>query len=228
VRRFLHYPLPDAGELLLGDTASHHLLHVAKLPRGSTLALFDGHGREVTAELMDVEDGRAKVRLQGVVVAARPAHAVHLVLAVLKGDAMAHALRMATEAGVTHVWPVVSERTIAKGDRGERWQRILRSAAQQCGRADLPELHAVRPLAEQLMNLPPGLARFVAAPGGGAPSSIDGAAAVAVGPEGGWTDAELTRLRDQGWASLTLGRWVLRADTAVAVAVHTLTQQAGP
>ncbi len=228
MRRFLHHPLPDTGELLLGDVASHHLLQVAKLRRGSTLALFDGHGREVMAELIDVEGGLARVRLQGDVVAASPAHPIHLVLAVLKGDAMAHALRMATEAGVTHVWPVVSERTIAKGDRGERWRRILRSAAQQCGRADLPGLYAVRPLTEQLTELPMGLTRFVAAPGGGAPSPIDGAAAVAIGPEGGWTEAELTCLRDQGWESLGLGRWVLRADTAVAVAVHTLAQHVSP
>jgi 16S rRNA (uracil1498-N3)-methyltransferase len=222
MRRFLHHPLPDRGEVLLTEAASHHLLQVAKLPRGTTLGLFDGRGREVEAELIDVENGRARVRLSGPLEEARPPHVIHLVLAVLKGDAMAHGLRMATEAGVTHVWPTVTARTIAKGDRGDRWRRILHSAAQQCGRADLPELAPVRPLAEQLLQLPNGITRFVAAPGGQPAPAPHGPSAVAIGPEGGWTDAELHELHRQGWTQLGLGRWILRADTAVAVAVSSL------
>lgn len=222
MRRFLQDPLPDEGELLLGEASSHHLLQVAKLSRDSELGLFDGNGREATAVLLGAQDGRALVRIVGPVRRAQPERQVHLILAVLKGDAMAHALRMATEAGVSSVWPVLTQRTIPKGDKGDRWRRIVQSAAQQCGRADLPEVFPVRSLAQQLEQLPSVDQHFVAAPGA-EPSDVQGqTVAVAIGPEGGWTDQELQMFDAEGWQPLGLGRWVLRADTATAIAVHRL------
>ncbi len=222
MRRFLQDPLPDEGELLLGEASSHHLLQVAKLARDSELGLFDGKGREATAILIGADDGRARVRIVGPIRQARPERRVHLVLAVLKGDAMAHALRMATEAGVTTVWPVLTQRTIPKGDKGERWRRIVQSAAQQCGRADLPEVMPAGALPHQLEQLPEVDQRFVAAPGADAAPAEGRSVAVAIGPEGGWTGHELQLFEADGWQPLGLGRWVLRADTAAAVAVHHL------
>jgi len=225
MRRFPVDALPAAigDQVVLGAEASHHLLRVCRHPRGSELVVFDGSGQQGRARLAEVTaDDRAVIELVEAPSHAAPRRETWVVLAVLKGPAMERALRMGTEAGATGFQPVLSDRTVAKGDRHDRWLRVLTGAAQQCGRADVPELRPVRSLADGLSALPPGLTRFVAAPGAApAPTRSEGHA-VAIGPEGGWSPRELDAMLAADWAPLGLGGWVLRADTAVAVAVASL------
>src|SRR5699024_1577787 len=116
----------------------------------------------------------------------------------------------------THIHPFLAARSVAKGDRRDRWERIVASAAQQCGRADLPRLVPVAPLPEVLGALPP-LDLRVGHPGAPSLGPAEGPAGLVVGPEGGLTERELQRLLAHGARPMGLGRWVLRADTAVAV-----------
>jgi 16S rRNA (uracil1498-N3)-methyltransferase len=219
VRRFRVPALPAPGERLpLDAAASHHLLHVCRHPRGARLVVFDGAGSEVEVALADV-DGVAVIEGLGPPRSARPRHALHLVLALPKGPALDAALRMAVETGATHLHPALSERTIARGERPDRWERILASAAQQCGRADVPLLAPLLPLAEAAAAVPAGADRRVAVPGAERLAASEGDAAVAIGPEGGLTAREVDRLLAAGWAPMGLGEWVLRVDTAVAVAL---------
>jgi len=224
MRRFPVPALPRAaGErVVLEPGPSHHLLRVCRLPRGASLVAFDGEGHHAGAVLCDVRaDGRAVLELTEEPTRAAPASPLWVVVSVLKGPAMERALRMGTEAGATHFVPSLCERTVARGDRRRRWERVVQSAAQQCGRADVPEIAPVQPLRAAAASVPAELSRFVAAPGAGAPTTRRGAS-VAIGPEGGWTDRELDALQGDGWEPIGLGSWVLRADTAVAVAVATL------
>jgi 16S rRNA (uracil1498-N3)-methyltransferase len=219
VRRFNAPSLPRAGgEVALEPEVAHHLLDVVRITRGEHVVLFDGRGMEVRAVLRDVAAGVPVLVTVEDPRSARPEAPLHLLLAVLKGPSMDEAVRMATEAGMTDLHPVLTARSVAKGERGDRWERIARSAAQQSGRGDVPALHPLRSLDEALAALPEGLERRIALPGAPRLGPAAGAAAVLVGPEGGLTSAEVARATAARFQPFGLGRWVLRAETAAAVA----------
>lgn len=219
MRRFLVPDLPPVGKnVSLTGPAAHHLLAVARIRVGEKVELFDGQGSVGTAELLTGSSHTAVARILSVR-QATPEHAVHLLLGVAKGPSMDRAIRMATEAGVTTIHPVISKRSVARGDRGERWRRIAVSAAQQCGRGDVPTILPLLPLREA--HLPQG-ARWVAHPGSTPPQGPFLGGTVLVGPEGGLAPDELAWAADADFAPLCLGRWILRTDTAAAIAVAAL------
>lgn len=219
MRRFPVAAVVIGGPLTVDPSVAHHLLDVIRVRKGERIVVFDGHGKEATAILADVVDGAPVLIADGPIVEKAPAHELHLLLALAKGPSMDLAVRMAVEAGATHLHPVITKRSIAKGERGDRWARIVESAAQQCGRADLTEIAVVEPLDRALESLPPGVDLRVAVPGAPRPSPAIGAAAVVIGPEGGLTDAEIAEVLRAGGHAIGLGRWVLRVETAVAVAL---------
>jgi 16S rRNA (uracil1498-N3)-methyltransferase len=220
MRRFLAPSLPQVGETVrLDATASHHLLVVLRARPGERFALLDGQGHTCEARLVAEVEGRAELVAESPARSAAPERPLHLLIAHLKGDPMEHALRMAVEAGATHLHPIQAARSVPKGDRAERWARVAVSAAQQCGRADVPEVAPLRALREALAALPAGTELRVALPGAERLSPAEGACAVLVGPEGGWSPEEVRAALAAGARPMGLGTWVLRADTAAAVAV---------
>jgi 16S rRNA (uracil1498-N3)-methyltransferase len=222
VKRFFSAELGEAGDTFaLALDTSHHLVEVCRARVGQSLRLFDGAGHEATAELVDLGPP-ARVRQVGPRRRAAPQRPLWAVIAVVKGNAMEHGLRMGVEAGVTHVLPCTAERTVPKGDRHDRWLRVLTSASAQCGRADVPHLAPLASLHEQMAAVPEELPRFVAAPGAARVDPCEQGAGFAIGPEGGWSPVEIDRFVAAGWAPMGLGDWVLRADTAVAVAASLL------
>lgn len=211
-------PLPEVGQVVpLGRDDSKHLCGVLRLGPGAALELFDGTGFVVSAEIVSADKRGATARVNGPVDDRRPPHALHLGLAVLKGGAMDDALRGAVEAGVTAFHPILADRSVATGDRGDRWQRIVEGAAAQCMRADVPSIHAPAPLDEVLSRLANLPARWVATFEGSRPDPVGDDTALLVGPEGGWTDAEVAQSLAAGWRPASLGPWVLRAATAAVV-----------
>jgi 16S rRNA (uracil1498-N3)-methyltransferase len=211
-------PLPGPGTSALGPDASHHLLGVLRAPIGTAVALFDGHGHEARGRLVGTADGVAVVEV-GPVERRAPDGQLRLVLAVLKGNAMTDAIRMATEAGATEIHPVLAARSIARGERIDRWIRVAEAACQQCGRADLPSIAEIVPFRAGLEAVPRDWDRRIAHPGGHPLGPTDGDAAVVVGPEGGFTPDEIALASELGFVRTSLARHVLRADTAAADAV---------
>ena len=218
MRRFRVPSIPALGERqTLGSSGSHHLLNVIRHGRGQQLLIFDGAGMQALAELVDVQGDQAVIEVVGPSRSASPQFAVHLVIGLPKGPAMDLAVRMATEAGVTDIHPAIAERSVARGDRGDRWRRIAESAAQQCGRADVPTIHAVTKLSDVLALLPHD--RRIGVAGAPPAEPASGPVAVLVGPEGGWTAREIAVAQEGGAVAMGLGDWILRTDTAAAVAV---------
>lgn len=218
-RRYLHpHPTDPGARVELDEATSHHLLRVCRLPRGHGLVLFDGAGSEVKARLVDVRRGRAIVEVEAPVPVAPPHEQSVLLCALCKGPAFERILRMATELGATEIRPVLTARSVPRGDHPERWLRIVEAAAQQCGRPHLPRLEEVMPLSLALQgDLPP--VRLVLAPGAPEGASPVGDRALLVGPEGGLAPEEVEAARDAGFTPVGLGPWTLRADTAVAAAL---------
>ena len=143
-----HVPTAAPGARVeLPEHTAHHAREVLRLRSGAAVRVFDGAGAEYEAVLDEVSRRTVCARLAGAV-AARPESPLQLVLAVspLKGDRMELVVQKATELGVAEIWPVVTFRTDAaarpalRGSRGERWDRVASGAAEQCGRAVVPNV----------------------------------------------------------------------------------------
>ncbi|MEN0065564.1 MAG: RsmE family RNA methyltransferase [Myxococcota bacterium] len=221
----LDAPVPVNGTTLLDAATSHHLLRVRRLPRDATFIVSDGEGSLAQAQLIDVRDGRATLRIVGPWSAGPPRPPRHLVWAIPKGPALETGLRMAVEAGVTAIHLALGARSVPRSDRHDRWHRIIASACAQCGRADHPHLDPLWPtLAQAIDQVPEAVQGYIAAPGAGKPALAGEGRAVAIGPEGGFAPHELDHLLDHGWQPLGLGPHVLRSDTAAAIGVARLNQ----
>ena len=218
VRRFLIPTVSGVGEqILLDASVSHHLLRVTGIAPGEAVEIFDGDGRCAEAVLVEVRDGLAVLKVKALKQAAAPGDTVHLVLAQVRANTLDGVLRMATELGVSSVQIISTERTVAKGDKRDRWQRIVASAAAQCGRSSVPEVCPPATL-DEVMN---GLSgqRLVLCPGAEAVERIGDSVALLVGPEGGLSETEMASLVEAGWTPAGLGERILRADTAAVAAV---------
>jgi len=236
----LHVPSMSAGiqRVALPKDEAHHVTRVLRLPVGAPVRIFDGRGREWVGRL---EAGARRAESSVVVEeemtpVPEPKVAVTLAIGVLKGDQMDAVVRDATALGVAAIVPMetahvtVPPRAWQSGAAVERWQRVAVAAAKQCGRAVLPTVRPVAPLAEAL-SIRADTIWLCAEPeklGPGVISSENYArpqfssALVLVGPEGGWADEEISLVQKAGGRLLSLGPRTLRAELAPIVALSAL------
>jgi len=226
-----HVPSAAPGARVeLPEHAAHHAREVLRLRAGAEVHVFDGAGHEWHAVLEEVSRRSVAARMLHAVVA-RAESPLHLVLAMaaLKGDRMELVLQKATELGVAAVWPVVTFRTDAaarpalEGSRAERWERVASGAAEQCGRAHVPQVAPTTTL-RGLIERPFDGSRIalLETPGHAPLASLAIAARSAlllVGPAGGFEPAEAEELRAAGFVAASLGPRILRAETAAVAAV---------
>jgi 16S rRNA (uracil1498-N3)-methyltransferase len=229
--------------VVLSDDDRHHLRTVLRLRVGAELELADGRGTR--ADGVVVEGG---VRVSSTPVAETPARPrLALAQALPKGRRFDEVLRQATELGVDLVIPVAASRSItelrddARLRRArDRWTAVARAACEQARRARVPELHdPVTPAAlpRVLAAWEPGVVVHVAHPGGASlratsswsatPAQRTAALAVAIGPEGGWTETEIDELVAAGARVVGLGSSVLRTEHAGAAALAALSALSG-
>jgi 16S rRNA (uracil1498-N3)-methyltransferase len=239
--RRLHVPIPEPAPptVVLDEARTHYLLRVLRMGAGDPLEVFDGHGRAFAARIERVEGRTARLEL-GPSRTTDLGRAVTLVQALPKGDKLEWVLQKGTELGAAHFVPVTTERTTVKlpADRRDarlrRWTRIVEEAARQCGRSDVPAVESPAPLTEAVARLPPGALLILdeeerARPLGAELESLAPGAplALVVGPEGGLTRGEVSRLAEAGARSVTLGRLVLRTETAALAALAIIRHRDG-
>jgi len=222
VRRLLARPDPrDPTWLLLDPRQARHAVRVLRLQPGDRFLAFDGAGSQWEAELVEVAPGRARV-VRALPAASLP-YQLTLYQGVPKGDRMDLVVRMGTELGVASFVPVRTRRTVATGDRSDRWRRVAAEAAKQCGRSTVPEVERVVDFPQAVERFRAHQLRLVLWEGGGRPladlvresSACD--LALFVGPEGGFEAAEVARLEEVG-TLCSLGPLVLRTETAAVAA----------
>lgn len=226
-----------AGALLeLPPRAALHLVRVLRLSTGAALAVFDGQGHEHAATIETLRGERITVRLGAPITpAAESPLAITLAQGVSRGERMDFAVQKATELGVARIVPLLCERSVVRLDaaqaerKREHWQGVAASAAEQCGRAVVPEVAAPRTLVEHLGRTAPaaaGEARLVLAPRSAAgPRQLPEGLArleLLVGPEGGLSEPEFAAATRCGFAPLRLGPRTLRTETAALAAVAVL------
>ncbi len=215
-----------------GDRAAlvgGHAEHLARVLRAQVGQEFDivAEGVVRLGRVAAITPQRIEFAL-GEEVRAIAALQVHLLMAVFKFDRFEWAIEKATELGVARITPVIARRTdahlaAAAGKRVERWRRIVREAAEQSRRAQPPEVSDPAKLVGVLAAEPGGRIVLAESEQGTtlkqALASAIEPVALAIGPEGGWTNDELKRFAESGWISASLGATILRAETAAIAAL---------
>ncbi len=230
-------PLEAETALTLPVALAHQVGHVLRLRPGAHIVLLDNSGWESEVELTAFD----RTAIQGRVVVRRPARdnagpAVTLYACLLKGEKFEWLLQKATELGVAAVVPVISERTVAGGTKPDRWERIVREAAEQSRRGRLPALHVPQSWAtavagaagNDLALVPWEEADPTTSPAPTLARARQAArVALLIGPEGGLTATEVEGAAAAGVLPISLGPRILRAETAALAALALLLIPAG-
>lgn len=223
-----------AGHARLAEDEARHLAQVLRLAAGDEVTVFDGAGRDFRARVERVGRDGAELRLlEEIPAAAEPAVRLTLAQAVIKGDRMDDVVRDATMMGVTAIEPLVTAHTAAymkAGRAPERWRRIAVASAKQCRRAVVPSISAgllfedwlPRDEAEMRVLLVEPSAAVEGHPVATLGRTRPASASLMVGPEGGWSAAEIEAAVRGGCVPVTLGRRTLRADAIPIVAIALL------
>ena len=221
----------EEGELVqLEAAAAHHIAKVLRARVGDSITLFNGSGLDWQCAITDLQK-------RGVTVSVGKASnpntesplKTELGLCLSKGDRFDWAIQKATEAGITNITPLFSDRVDVKlpsdriAKRIAHWQQIVRSACEQCGRAKVPQVFDPVPLSAWVQEQVTDAKLFLHHREIGAvPETRPTSIALLVGPEGGLSNVDRNHARDAGFIGVRLGPRVLRTETAPLVALSIL------
>jgi len=218
--------------LLTGDEV-HHLARVVRKRVGDRAWATDGCGNAYEFELTSVSREAARGRvIQRWRLLGEPAVAVTLAVGLIKGTRFDWLVEKGTEVGVAKFVPMVTARGLLEQSqaRVERWRRLALAAMKQCGRTRWPEVAEITPFDEVLGEAKDHDGKFIAHPMKGiAPDFRRGwrSAAILVGPEGGFTEHEVSQALEAGFQPLFLGSRRLRTETAAVIAAAVVLARMG-
>jgi 16S rRNA (uracil1498-N3)-methyltransferase len=222
-RRRFFVPFVREGQAEISGQDARHLTHVLRVEAGQVFEISDNSAAYV-AEIESVRKSQVSFRVLERLPDPPPQIPIHLFVALFKFDRLELLVEKATELGVTSIHFVSAERSDkgldeAADKRIERWRKIASEAGQQSRRLRSPELFPAVRLKDAL-GASSGLHRlFLDETRTGLalidaiPYSAD-SLSLLVGPEGGWTDEERAQSRDSGWTPVSMGTYILRAETA--------------
>ncbi len=230
-RYFVEIPISEDRVVLAGSEA-HHLIHVMRAERGVRVVLFDGTGAEFVARVDGV--GRKEVELtvldRSVVDRELPVN-LTLGVALPKGDRQRWLVEKAVELGVRRLVPLQTTRSVSRPTRQApaQLQRTVVEASKQCGRNRLMAIARPQNWAQYVADTRQAPCRLLAHPrarGQDSPKPSKAefgkdAVYLAVGPEGGFTEEEVSLAVAAGWRTVDLGPRILRVETAALLMVAT-------
>ncbi|MDA8174088.1 MAG: 16S rRNA (uracil(1498)-N(3))-methyltransferase [Nitrospiraceae bacterium] len=230
----LYYPdlSPDCQIELTGEDFNY-LKNVLRVNAGNRISLFDGKGNSAQAVITGVYSNRMTARTDGVSASVQTESPLKTALlqGMLKGQKMDIVIQKAVELGVSEIIPVITIRAEVRETRKiERWKKIAQEAARQCGRTVTPEISEPSALKDCIKNFSSGVIFWE---GGGKSLNKAGIKrdntklAVAIGPEGGFTEDEVSLAKESGFCVCSLGPRILRAETAAIAALALVQYQFG-
>jgi 16S rRNA (uracil1498-N3)-methyltransferase len=209
---------------LTGDEA-RHLVAIMRAQIGDEVILFDGSGFEFTARVAATRKQAVELTIaERREISRELPFSLTLAVALPKGERQKWLVEKATELGVTRLVPLITERGVAQPVESalERLRRTVIEASKQCGRNRLLEITPPANAAAFFATIPPANGRLIADPAGqplsAAKANTSDDLCAAIGPEGGFSPAELSAATTCGWESISLGSRILRVETA-AVAI---------
>ena len=228
-RFYVDFALSPDSVVELPDNVVRHL-NVLRVKNTEEIVLFNGNGKAYPALPEVLEKRRASVRIlrEETTDNESPLN-ITLVQAVSAAERMDFTLQKSVELGVAEIRPIISERCVVRlsGERAEkrvaRWQEIVVSACEQSGRNIVPKVLPLTTYAQALQQLPQETAKLLMSLNRAQKLSDvrpqSGKVVFMVGPEGGWTEKEEQQAFDAGFQSVTLGKRVLRTETASLAAI---------
>ncbi len=237
MRIYLNTPLTINETIPLSDEAFNHVIRVMRKQEGDEITVFNGQGGEYLGTLTNIAKKSADIKIKNFIDRNNDASIkIHLIQSFSKGDKMDFTIQKATELGVSRITPFLSEHSSFKLDkekqdkRLQHWQSIIESACEQCGLNRLPTLTQftdIKTIFDQLLPIP----YLVFSPT--APHSLGSLIreiapntqeiGVMIGPEGGLSDVELSRLSEEKNVHFVkVGPRILRTETAGLVAMSSL------
>jgi 16S rRNA (uracil1498-N3)-methyltransferase len=230
-RRFFVEQFVDNRAFMEGE-AAHHLGRVLRAQPGQVYELSDGTSVRL-ARIENVSRDEVEFALLEELLAYQPSLDVTLLLSVVKFDAFEWAIEKATELGVTTIVPLAAARSekallAAAAKRSDRWKKILLEASQQSRRVRVPILEGLAKPEDAFASRREGLRVLLSERVSAAPlrKTLEGQQAdkaiLAIGPEGGWTDSEFNSALRHGYVEASLGKLILRTETAVLAALASL------
>ncbi|WP_168464235.1 16S rRNA (uracil(1498)-N(3))-methyltransferase [Wolbachia endosymbiont of Ctenocephalides felis wCfeT] len=221
MRLYIEESLSQGICLVLNQQQSHYICNVMRLKKHDNIYFFNGKDGEWLGEIADISRKSVQVMLKECIKAQQDEENLYLYCAIVKSSALSNVIRQATEMGVTCIQFLLTEYTVVKNINFERAKSQAIEAAEQSGRISIPEI--LPPI--NFCNLPDSQNRnFVLCDETGEGQSPDKVIkgkknlAIIIGPEGGFSPNELN-LADKFSQKLSLGKRILRVDTAVVAAL---------
>ena len=228
-RFYVDFALSPDSVVELPDNVVRHL-NVLRVKNTEEIVLFNGNGKSYPAlpEVLEKRCASVRILREEVTDNESPLN-ITLVQAVSAAERMDFTLQKSVELGVAEIRPVISERCVVRlsGERAEkrvaRWQEIVVSACEQSGRNIVPKVLPLTTYAQALQQLPQETTKLLMSLNRAQKLSDvqpqSGKVVFMVGPEGGWTEKEEQQAFDAGFQSVTLGKRVLRTETASLAAI---------
>lgn len=237
IRCHIDHPLETGKQITLPEEQRRHIQKVLRLTAGQVITLFNGDGYDYLATLTTVSTTQASVTIQEKRInACESLLRITLYQALLKSDKMEWVLQKATELGVAAVVPMVTEFSDARikperwPQKKSRWQRIVISASTQSERASVPHIHDPMAVDQIKLNNAPSIALHPRMASkndcddgqtglhGCLPPTVTNMNLL-VGPEGGFSNHDIRMMNEQGARCVSLGKRIMRAETAPIAAI---------
>ncbi len=228
VRVFVEPSALVRGELQLLGEEHHYLTRVRRQEVGATICLLDGDGRWADAEIIAIDEQSTTIRV-ALPQQMRPAtFSLSVAPALIKGERMDQAISKMVELGVQRISPLTTEHTIVRlvgeraGRRLARFRSVCKAAARQSRNARPPSIDPIRSFEDFLAQASQAELKLIPETASGnapplakvLPSTPPRSAVALIGPEGGFSTAELVLAKDAGFTPVSLGPRILRAETA--------------
>lgn len=232
---FIDRPFSVGSTVEIGGGDAHHMLTVLRLKAGDWLVVSDGKGRSYRSEIVSTGAKSVSIEVKEELKRRAASHHLSLAFAVIKHDRSEWIVQKAVELGVTHIIPFYSERTVPKYANADkkhgRWLQIALEAAKQSGLPFVPEISfplGFTDLLKRLKEYDSSLLFWEGETQDDLRSQVSGLGSqvlLIIGPEGGFSSAEVEMARSAGALTASLGEQILRVETA-AIASVAVTQYA--